>query len=44
MRVLKHNACLSKYVDNSIKHSERKYGGAVDSVYGISGPPNTKFN
>lgn len=33
--------CLDKYVENSIKDSERKLRGAVDSVYVITGPDQT---
>ena len=33
--------CLDKYVENSIKDSERKLRGAVDSAYVITGPDQT---
>ena len=35
------HVCLDKYVENSIKDSERKLRGAVDSVYVITGPDQT---
>jgi len=35
------HVCLDKYVENSIKDSERKLRGAVDSAYNITGPEQT---
>ena len=32
------HVCFDKYVENSIKDSERKQRGAVDTVYTITGP------
>ena len=33
--------CLDKYIENSLKDSERKRRGAVDSLYVIAGPEQT---
>ncbi|XP_068213902.1 uncharacterized protein [Palaemon carinicauda] len=35
------HVCLDKYVENSVKDSERKLRGAEDSVYTITGPNQT---
>ena len=35
------HVCLDKYVENSIKDSERRLRGAVDSIYIITGPDQT---
>ncbi|XP_030837116.1 uncharacterized protein LOC105437992 [Strongylocentrotus purpuratus] len=35
------HVCLDKYVGNSIKDSERKLRGALDTVYEITGPDQT---
>jgi hypothetical protein len=37
-RVSEVHVCLDKYVENSIKDSERMLRGAVDSAYSITGP------
>lgn len=35
------HVCLDKYIENSIKDSERQLRGTVDTVYTISGPDQT---
>ena len=35
------HVCLDKYIENSIKDSERQLRGAVDAIYTITGPEQT---
>jgi len=37
------HVCLDKYVENSIKDSERKLRGAIDSLYVITGRDQTEW-